>query len=528
MKELTELYSILLVDDEPYVREGLKGLIDWGKYGFFISGEAEDGVTALEMIADLRPQLVITDVRMPEMDGLELIEKSLSELKFKGEYIILSGYGDFTYAQTAIKSGVKRYILKPIDEDELTGVLTDIYNELKSDAERDNEMKRSIQLKAGDVIRKLIKGEVNKDIGCFSANWLGLGTGQMLMMIIEAIDIRQWLLVMESEEIQSNMADIHSLILTAIGQVNSLCLLEVDASSFYLLVNQDMLKRFGNDEISFGHYLHYTISSSGYNTAIYVGKKVDDIQLLEDSYESCICTQERNFFERECRIVFYEKIKDKSFTYNVSDDEAYGNLLNAIELGRKDCIITLIDEFFGSLQKQYSAPEIAKTRIVSLLLDIVKSITEKNGDAEGLFSQINISSFELMTSHDLKRKLYGLCLSSMEYIRNLKEVNTLGVIADIERFVRRNYADDITLKCVAERFYVHPVYLGRQFKRKYCMYFNDYINNLRIEEAGRLLKKTDLKVMEIARKVGFSDPDYFIKKFKKIKGVSPTQFRGTR
>jgi two-component system response regulator YesN len=525
MKEDKGLFRILLVDDEPYVREGLRELIDWERYGFTLCGEAADGGEALEMIERLRPHLVITDVRMPETDGLELIRRALQERKAECKFIILSGYGEFKYAQTAIRYNVRKYILKPIEEEELTEALTELHAEIRGDMERQGEKLAGIRSQADTAIRKLMKGEISGDAASFAAGQLGCA-GPMLFVTIEVLNMRQWLSEMDYEEIQSGLADIERSILGVTGRENALSVLKEEPSLFHLLVTQSMLGRNQNSVPMLCRNLHNVISLGGkYKTVVYAGKTVEGLKQLRDSFDSCVYARERNFFDRRDGVILYDDVKDRQFHYNFSGEPAYVSLRNTVESGKKDCVGNLVGELFLSMHQKELAPEVVRACVVSFMLDVVKAISGQNGDADGLFTRFSMSGLQTMPADELRETLRAFCLSGAEYIRGLKEVGSRGIMADIEAFIRHNYKSDINLKSVAEHFFIHPVYLGHQFKKKYGLYLNDYINNLRIDEASRMLATTDWKVHEIARKVGFTDPDYFVRKFKKSKGASPSQFR---
>ena len=127
----------------------------------------------------------------------------------------------------------------------------------------------------------------------------------------------------------------------------------------------------------------------------------------------------------------------------------------------------------------------------------------------------------------IKKNLIEFCIECADYLKQLKENKSNGIISDIESYILKNYKSDISLKSIAEIFYINPVYLGQLFKKNFGMYFTDYLHKLRIGEAMRLLKMTDLKIYEIAYMVGYTDNNYFGFKFEKIAGMSPKQYRAS-
>mgnify|MGYP001594635971 FL=1 len=117
------LYRVMIVDDEPFVRKGLRSLINWESYNFSICYEADNGRDALKLAKDFRPDLIITDIKMPEMDGLELVKKCVENADIESKYIILTGFSNFEYAQRSMGYGVCNYILKPVEEEEIIETL---------------------------------------------------------------------------------------------------------------------------------------------------------------------------------------------------------------------------------------------------------------------------------------------------------------------------------------------------------------------------------------------------------------------
>ena len=146
------MYKIMIVDDEPFIIEGLKALIDWEHYGFQVCSEAGNGMEALENARRLNIDLVITDIRMPEMDGLKLIQRCIEELKDTCKFIVISGFNDFEYARKALSLSVESYILKPVDEDEIIEALISIKEKL--DLEKQEKVFNNCKAVLTNAIRR--------------------------------------------------------------------------------------------------------------------------------------------------------------------------------------------------------------------------------------------------------------------------------------------------------------------------------------------------------------------------------------
>ncbi|WP_324617828.1 response regulator [Cohnella cholangitidis] len=206
-------HSAILVDDEVFTRKGLKKLIDWEACGFRIVDEADNGEDALELIGRVRPDLVITDIRMPVLDGLELIRRIVEEKDARPAFIIISGYNDFKYAQQAVRYGVHDFILKPIDELEFTHTLLKLNERLKR--EREKHL-RNERLLTGAMIESLILGEADD---AFVAEWerrlMLRPHDRLFYMFAELNDNHQWRPTSE----QVSQARFKELVQLALGRV---------------------------------------------------------------------------------------------------------------------------------------------------------------------------------------------------------------------------------------------------------------------------------------------------------------------
>ena len=158
-----DLISIFIADDENIVREGLKYVIDWERLGFRICGEASDGEEALEKLGAYNPQLVLLDVRMPSMNGTELI-RAARERGYSGEFIFLSGYSDFSYAQTALQYGASYYLTKPINEEELEKAVLAVREKILKSQEKEESLSRYIEKARLPILRELLLGNRNDSI----------------------------------------------------------------------------------------------------------------------------------------------------------------------------------------------------------------------------------------------------------------------------------------------------------------------------------------------------------------------------
>lgn len=178
------MLKVMIVDDEPWVLEGLRTMIDWEKYGFEVCGEARNGSEAMRLIQEYKPELVLTDINMPVINGLELITK-LNELMPKPpKFVVLTGYNDFKYARTALQQRVNDYLLKPIDDEEIESLLSRITPMIRNEIASNEELDKKQFFIVNNIINRLIQGECNENLELLTQSTLKLQANAELMCIL--------------------------------------------------------------------------------------------------------------------------------------------------------------------------------------------------------------------------------------------------------------------------------------------------------------------------------------------------------
>lgn len=369
--------KVLFIDDEPYVLEGLRTMINWVEYGFKVCGQATNGHDGLEALFNYRPELVITDIRIPGMNGLEVVKQARKAGCLNMSFIILSGYDDFSYIQDAMRYGVSAYLLKPLDEQEIQEALTDVCARIK---------RQKCETPPGAL---LFGADLNEEVRC-----------------------------------------------------------------------------------SKHHLLNYDY----------------------------------------CHDYFHDYID---------------GLLEEIKNNRPDGIEERINLLFQRFTRDHYAFEIVQACIKNLELEVIKLILKfdvEMGEVSRRFAAFH-QRVACTTGEGLRSELTAFCRDLAKYMASIEQNNVDGLIDEIKAFTKENYDQNLNLQKLAEQFYINPVYLGQLFKKHTGVRFCDYLHGIRIDEAKKMLRRTNMKVAEIARAIGYRDPDYFVRKFKSITRSSPSAFK---
>lgn len=515
--------KVLIVDDEVFVRIGLSSMLDWEAIGYEVCGEANNGQEALELMKALKPDVVITDIRMPVMDGLELIRIVTSEWKRSPVFIIISGYHDFQYAQNALRYGVHDYILKPIDEIELETTLKKLSVTLQA-----HELTQHSSLNNSDltIVETLIKGEYYGD----EVNKLTAA----LQMEIDAAFV--YLLAelhppQEEDQGESRYAvkDIVSCLEGLMDDADDrLLVYEHQQGLFGMVLN---LSHYRNS-IGSLDYLTYAIHSSltkmsCTSVTLYLGKQVEHIKNIQQSYNAAKEAMSYKYAEDGAKIIDISDVHGTPLYYFDIDRELYEKLLEQLEEKETSSCIQTIELIFEQFQKKRFAPNAVSNCISRCVISVINVIREMGGSEKNLstFHRMNEWQLRQVNLTSLKKAFLAFIQEAAVEIHRLRQEQAKGGIERIRKYIETHYTENINLKSISAQFYMNSVYLGQLFRKTYGVYFNDYLLRIRIQEAKRLLRQTDLRMYEIAEKIGFQNADYFVTQFEKLENMTPKDYR---
>lgn len=507
------LINVLLVDDEAIVREGLKHLINWSALGFCICGEASNGEEALEQIKKYQPGLILMDIRMPKMNGIDLIATA-RESGFNWEFIILSGFSDFQYAQAALHYGAAFYLTKPIDETELTKSVLSVKEKIETRQNQNHSLHQYLHKAKLPVFQDLLLGnELNASI-----NYMEMGLNAPIYQVVMYEGYTPFY--------QSyNFADI----LRVNNQDNdSFESLTIDNSNVILLKGNFALERFNS---CLKHYAAGTEKGSPLDTIFLTySASVSDLSQIHEAYDSCRQLMDRRFFcEENQHVLSYEMLPSMEDRHTMLSPESANSysehLMNAIQSFNRRMINQELHQLRNELFHCQNDLMSMKRFLVDIFLQIKQMTLHRYPNADIPFAH-NSAIIELIEN---KYYLYEILLYFSEQfdiiIRATGNNSSESVFDDILYYIDHNYQVPLKLETLAPIFGYNSSYLGKLFSQKIGSSFNTYLDMVRVREASTLLLNTTMKVYEISAQVGYKNVDYFHQKFKKIKGMSPAEFR---
>ncbi|PWW07230.1 two-component system response regulator YesN [Paenibacillus cellulosilyticus] len=515
------MYTAIIVDDELFVRKGLMELMDWEASGFRIIGEADNGEDALALIKEMNPDLVITDIRMPILDGIGLIQAAANE-QLSTSFIIISGYHDFSYAQQAMRHGVMDYVVKPIDEDEMQDALTRLRDKLSMKREQEDRANKHREERQMEL---LIRGELEEtELSQWKSIWPNARS--FTYVLFEINDVLPW-----NDRVMPMNDVVHNGIRTAIRDAAHSTVEPILYShrqaygaiipNVYLTVHGGSLRRLLECT------LHRLREKFQLTYRLFAGKPVNDLMDLKLSYMTAKEAMQFKLLKAEETIILYADVEGLSLYYRYPDDETYRKLTEAVEENNSDHLQQSIGRLFASFQEQAFSPEAIKSAIVQCVLNIMKSIRTMEGDEKELKSLEPIMNWHdyTITLHELRRLFEAFAFEAAALFSKLYCASGKGSIQKIKSYVDRNFHQNLSLKSISAQFYMNSAYLGQLFKKSFGVYFNDYLHQLRIAEAKKLLRQKELRIYEIAERVGFNNADYFVTQFEKLERMTPSEYR---
>lgn len=531
------MYKVLLVDDEALIREAISENIKWKELGYDFLGACENGKEAIDKIKEEAVDLLITDICMPYVDGIELT-KFVYEKYPSTKVIIVSGYDEFEYAKTAVRYKVLEYVLKPITSCELTELLDKTKKDFDKEFDKNKNLKKirkayisNLPVMKGRFLNSLIQGNVlAEDIKKKSEDFkVDLQGKYFATALVEGDDI--------SEYIKRHQGIKEDLVLFAIfniteeivnryhcgitfqnGEEKTVIIFKADKEEGFRNRLYDICTEI---KVALNQYLKMDV-------AIAIGKTVPTTSWLNRSLDTAKSVLEYRFLLGVNVVLDAKELVDGSVTTGIDISIWTDKILLSIKAGDTSELQKIIKTFIQTLREKY----VPKNRIIIYIQNIVLSIVNMLDTAglsdekfmEGEYTFIN-NIYMHKHVRDIERELIGFCEKISQIMTSEKDSygNKQAIMA--LDYIDKNYKNtEISLNSVCNYLAMSTSYFSSIFKNYTGETFIECLTRKRIEKAKSLMENTALKSYEIANEVGFSDPHYFSIIFKKHTGVTPTEY----
>lgn len=535
------MYKVIIADDEPKVTQLIKSLIDWETLNLELVDIAKDGITAFEMIKTYQPDIVITDIRMPGYDGLELIRMAKG-LDPNVGIIIISGYQHFDYAQNAIKYGVEDYLLKPLKKVEINASLAKMIEKFKEKRAQVNEH-LLLHQQANDNKHKVRESLMNQLFADRNYDFMQLDRVEVNKEYQFNFHEGQFQAIVVKPDIYFNESNenVHKLVTDMTKKIVEKHLVKFCYDQMVYPSEEGIIciLNYGNeqkkhfrkalinimDEVNtlrdLFENLKITISiGSGTNNLNEIGKSVKEAYLLiKDRIVVGSGKIIDNTFKNEQKLLIE----------NMLAFDMRREISKSIEiLNMEDLEKTLLDIEKNISSSGHMTGQTIKD-IVYEILDIViyelKNCTNIQLSQESILKDFNMK-FQMCNKVKDVFELLNMTIKKVitDVVEEKKNQNNRP-IREAQKFINEHYPSQITLKEVSTVIGLNATYFSTLFKKETGLNFLEYVTSVRIREAKRLLSDSKMSVSDVAYEVGYSDLKHFSKQFKKITGLNPSQYR---
>lgn len=546
-----DLYRIILVDDEEEVRKSIIRKIDWTAVGFAVVGDAENGEDALEKIENLEPDVVLTDIRMPYMDGLTLAERIRQKYPSM-KIVIFSGYDDFEYAKQAIKLNVTEYILKPVNVEELTAIL----KRIKTNLDEEIEQKRNVNLLRENYKRSLpiLREQFLKDLISRPMD------GETVQTLLREYDIplagaKKWIAIAVEPELEQELTQeeaplpLHeekNLIPISVMQILSENLKPSYRFSLLSFSGSADAKIAGIAAIDENNSQTELINILGdickeirktlkVPVTIGIGHSAQKLENISRSFQSALDA------------LGYRSVVGTGSTIYINDVEPgiggklqFGSeeesaLIQAIKFGPEEKIRETVRGIVDRMNEARVHARQQQAYILSVANCMIQLIQQYDLNMEEIFAEdpLGPDPFTVIQSmlnrENFSRWLYQTALKINNALSRERDYAARQVIEKAKQYIMDNYQDPgLSVEQICRYLHMSPAYFSTMFKKATGQTYIAYLTEVRLNKAVELLNMTDEKTYVIASQVGYQEQNYFSYVFKKRFGVSPTKFRGSR
>lgn len=499
------MLKVLFADDEPIMLEGLRLMIDWEKLGFVVCGEALDGEDALQVMEANRPDLVITDIRMPVIDGLDLIR--LASARYPAcKFILLSGHADFGYARRAMQYGISNYLTKPLEEAELEEAVRAAAEQIHMEqAALDKQLEAESFLRAESVGRLL-----EEDKALLNAYTLNLDPDWEEASVCCVFAANEGGAVQFPFRLQQIMASLGNAgecrllpFVLRMGRCGYLAAARTAGASVELA--SALAKRYTADVAREARFW-MSAEHAGVGSARAAFREAQTIERAGQG------TDKKGI--RAC--------KERPVSPEAAlSPEAADRLRKAVVAGELEAVRSQSGDLVRTLTASQVADTWCAAWLASLKLELLQEIERHGGDRASWEAAWFRKDLAAHPERSALEDVYQAAVWFAER-RDRKEDALEYEVGD---YIRAHFREKLQLQQVAEQFHINAAYLGQRFKRQFGIPFNEFLHEVRMEEAKKLLRRTDLSIADIASRVGYGDTDHFTEKFRTLNGISPSAYK---
>ena len=528
-----ELYNVLLVDDEADVLQAMKKKIDWEALGFCLAGTAENGQEALEMAEQLHIDVVMTDIKMPYMDGLTLC-KNLKQSYRNMKVIIYSGFDDFEFAREAVHLEAEEYLLKPISAGDMEAAFSKVRKKLDQEYDEYRNLNRlseyyrkSLPAMREQLVMGILEGRIAGERArammetyeiCLDSPFYVVAALYMDVNPREEQPQPAQLFTLSLKDmVQDYLKNRTRFFSTAfLDQVIVIFMLDEREEIDQVLYHLDQICKMG-----------FRVLKSSVTAA--VGQICANTDALHTSYEEAVNAMEYRSILGSGQVLYINDIEPCSEENILVTEHEFQNLVHAVKLGNRDETNAAIAQIMDSIRKEPISPGQYQLLFMELLSELMKigrayklHPNQIFGEHAGSWQEL----YRMVTVDELEGWLQEVCTNLRHALRHERRDSAARLTEQAKAYIEEHYKEsDLSADSLCRCLNVSAAYFSTIFKREVGMSFVAYLTKIRLEHALELLRTTEDKTYIIASRVGYMEPNYFSYVFKKQYGISPSKYR---
>ncbi|WP_223588054.1 response regulator transcription factor [Neobacillus bataviensis] len=523
------MYKVAIVDDDRIIRKGLSSVIPWTEYGFDLVGVGADGEQGLEIIKEHDPHIVISDIQMPFMNGLEMT-KVIKEHNPKTRVIFLTGYENFKYAHEAIKLKAYDYLLKPVETSELIEKLKQAAIELELELRKENYITESQYYFQQQLLKRLSLNELTIDEIVKELSIVGMEPKETIVAVLYVkLDQTDFGSLHKMETVKDCIMEYCRNILDHYKIKGRVVNAETEHFAVFLFGSTLLAEDFTHSITSITSEFLSTVQENLHTTiTITRGRINHELAHLSCAFREAVKAMEFRHMVGINRAYSIEEIETLECAEVAEHLKIEEDFFRYIFLGLPEKVTELLENAKNELltNKKVSLQEMVlfAVRLIGLIFYESSKIA-KNWDYTK-FGNFESRLLKLQTIDEIFSEIKIIASDLADFAKRLNGNRKHTLVNKAIEFIRDNYhVANLSLQTVAEEVHVNAAYLSNLFKVEKGFNFGDFLLETRMEKAMELFQKTDLKTYEVAGRIGYSNPQYFSSSFKKYTGFSPIEFK---
>jgi two-component system response regulator YesN len=511
------MYKLLIVDDEKIVLEGLTSAINWQEHQIEVVETASNGHEAFQCIINNPPQIVLADIQMPGLNGLDLIQK-VKKVYPDIVFIIISGYTEFDYAKRAIELEAVDYLVKPIEIDEIISVVKKgiiKYEKMKAEKENNDQIQKyQMELEEKDILNLILGRTIDKN------NFETLNRFKRWKLLVAGFKSTIW--KNNIEKADKGIFNRFKKPFEERGYESFIYYIE----DFIITLYANSIRKEVQDSfiIEYSSLLHHELNTT---PIIGVSNTYYDFSYIRQSFQEAKESFEIGIYLDQ--LITHNKDLEKM--NNTVGNEIIEKINQCFKQNnfKLDKMSLLIQEIFNYSIENMISPVKSKYLCFMVINNVFEYVQHEFdlkierilGDKYQLYEELN----KLPSIEEIRYWLENLVNKIFDYVNENRVSYKDKLILDVKSYLQKNYNQSIILDEIAQDFHISPAYLSSLFSKTVKMTIFEYITNIRMNKAKELLRTTNYKILDICNDVGYKDTKYFNQVFKKQVGLTPSQYR---